>query len=183
MREELERQKEKTANEKMRYKELWSIYCARSTCDDALIASKEKEVEELQKRLAALVRHSPSIDRAGVSLRVEPGPAGPSPRVGLAVSGTPVSSARPPRKGKAPPIDTFSGDDSNFEDWLPALQRCATSNGWSDDETLLQLAGYLRARALEEWNLMDEKDKTDFGEAVSVFKRPFRYRNVVELLM
>ena len=54
-----------------------------------------------------------------------------------------------PRRGKAPPIDN---GESNFEDWLQALQR-------SEDETLLQLAGHLQGRALEEWNMMDEGER------------------------
>ena len=48
-----------------------------------------------------------------------------------------------PRRGKAPHIDTFGGETS-FEDWLPALERAALWNSWSDEETLLQLAGHLR---------------------------------------
>jgi len=35
------------------------------------------------------------------------------------------------RRGKAPPIDEFTGEDSQvtFDDWLPILERAATWNG------------------------------------------------------
>ncbi len=32
--------------------------------------------------------------------------------------------------------------------------------GWSEEELLLQLVGYLRGRALQEWVLLGEEDKT-----------------------
>ena len=85
------------------------------------------------------------------------------------VAGTPTAAGTSSRRGKAPPVDTFNGD-ANFEDWLPALQRSATWNAWTDDETLLQLAGHLRGRALEEWNLMDGSDRSDLKRATNVLK-------------
>ena len=75
-------------------------------------------------------------------------------------SSSAVSSAMPtlshgiamPRRGKAPPVDTYSGEEAEirFEDWLPTLNRVATWNHWSDEERLMQLAGYLRGRVLIE---------------------------------
>ena len=42
-----------------------------------------------------------------------------------------------PRRGKALPTDTFSGDgNANFEDWIPALERRALWNAWLEEETL-----------------------------------------------
>ena len=51
------------------------------------------------------------------------------------------------RRGKAPPVDSFSGEspDIPFEDWLPALQRAAEWNGWSKSETLIQLGALTRS--------------------------------------
>ena len=71
------------------------------------------------------------------------------------------------RRGKAPPVDSFTGESPNilFEDWLPALQRAADWNRWSDEETLIQLAGYLRGRALQEWNLLPSQDKSTLERA------------------
>ena len=52
------------------------------------------------------------------------------------------------RCGKAPPIslDEFTTEDSRITigDWIPILERAASWNGWTEDETLMQLAGHLR---------------------------------------
>ena len=53
-----------------------------------------------------------------------------------------------------------------FYNWYPMLQRAATWNGWSEQETLIQLAGHLRKRALLEWNLLEENEKTSLGSVV-----------------
>ena len=42
---------------------------------------------------------------------------------------------------------------------------------WSDEETLLQLAGHLRGRALEEWNLLEDCEKSSLEGAVSALKK------------
>ena len=75
----------------------------------------------------------------------------------------------PVRRGKAPPIDPFTGEspDVLLEDWYPALQRAAEWNNWSKGETLIQLAGYLRGRALQEWTLLSAQDKATLDLAVT----------------
>ena len=78
--EELARERENLANARAKYKELWSIYCARSARDDALIASKEKELEDLRNRLAEHEHHSTSTV---TPLPRELGHDSPSPRVDL----------------------------------------------------------------------------------------------------
>ena len=57
--------------------------------------------------------------------------------------------AATPRRGKALPVDAFTGEDAEirFEDWQLTLSRAATWNGWSDEEALIQLAGHLRRKA------------------------------------
>ena len=62
------------------------------------------------------------------------------------------------RKGKAPPVDAFTGESPNvlWEDWIPTLERAAIWNGWSEKEELLQLAGHLRGKAQQEWALIPE---------------------------
>ena len=59
-------------------------------------------------------------------------------------------------RGKAPPIDSFTGEDSEilFDDWSLTLERATNWNGWTEDERLMQLAGYLHGRALQEWDLI-----------------------------
>ena len=45
--------------------------------------------------------------------------------------------------------------------------RAATWNGWSEEEKLLQLAGYLRGKAQQEWNLMSTQDRSSFDQATA----------------
>ena len=75
-------------------------------------------------------------------------------------------------RGKAPPIDSFDGEslEVRFDDWLPMLQRAATWNGWGEEETLLQLAGHLRKRALLEWNLLGDSEKKTLNSAVEAMR-------------
>ena len=54
-----------------------------------------------------------------------------------------------------------------FEDWLPALIRAAEWNLWTPEESLLQLAGHLRGRALQEWSLLEDEKKRDWSQAVT----------------
>ena len=72
------------------------------------------------------------------------------------------------QREKAPPFDSFTAEDPEirFDDWLPTLERAAVWNGWSQEETLMQLAGYLRNRALQEWNLLNREDRGTCEEAV-----------------
>ncbi len=51
-----------------------------------------------------------------------------------------------------------------------SLERAATWNSWSDDDRLLQLAGHLRGRALQEWNLLDPADKCSYSSAVEALR-------------
>ena len=76
------------------------------------------------------------------------------------------------RRGKAPPVDSFTGEDPEIrlEDWLPALQRASEWNGWSNADQLLQLAGHLRGRALQEWNLLEKSDKSSYNKAIDALR-------------
>ena len=82
------------------------------------------------------------------------------------------TSTRPTRRGKAPPVDPFSGEDSEttLDDWLPSLQRAAEWNGWAEEEKLMQLAGYLCGRARQEWDLLLETEKESYSRAVQALQ-------------
>lgn len=73
------------------------------------------------------------------------------------------------RRGKAPPVDPFSSENPEvrLDDWL---DRAAEWNGWSDSEALMQLAGHLRGKALQEWNLLNSEQKTTYVGAISALR-------------
>ena len=56
-----------------------------------------------------------------------------------------VSAQQQSRRGKTLPIDCFTGCnlEITFDDWLPSLERVAKWNGWTNEDTLIQLAGHL----------------------------------------
>ena len=72
------------------------------------------------------------------------------------------------RRGKAPSVDAFAGADPEcrLDDWLPTLKRAADWNGWAPEDLLIQLAGHLKGRALQEWNLLSEDEKKTYEIAV-----------------
>ena len=74
-------------------------------------------------------------------------------------------ASRKTHLGKAPPVDSFTGENPEvrLDDWLPTLERASTWNEWTEDELLLQLAGHLRGRALQEWNLIDSGSKGTYS--------------------
>lgn len=80
--------------------------------------------------------------------------------------------SQPIRCGKAPPVDPFTEEtmETILDDWLPTLQRAATWNAWSEEEKLLQLAGHLRGRALQEWSLLGDGDKSSFEGAIEALQ-------------
>ena len=95
-----------------------------------------------------------------------------APEVPRAEAETISSRGKTSRRGKAPPVDPYTGEDPEirFEDWLPALNRAATWNEWSEGEKLIQLAGHLRGRALQEWNLLDGSECDTWKKATEAIK-------------
>ena len=77
------------------------------------------------------------------------------------------------KRGRAPPIDPYTGENPEirFDDWIPSLIRATKWNNWTKSEQLIQLAGHLRSRALQEWNLMEETDKSSWDTCMSYFER------------
>ena len=77
------------------------------------------------------------------------------------------------RRGKAPPVDPFTGESEEvlWEDCLPTLERAANWNSWGEEEKLLQLASYLKGKALQEGNLMNERDRSSFSMAATKLKQ------------
>ena len=76
------------------------------------------------------------------------------------------------RQGKAPPIEFFSGEDPAIllDDWLPSLERASSWNGWSAEDQLMQLSGYLRGRALQEWRLLPSSEQKSYSVAIEALR-------------
>lgn len=55
--------------------------------------------------------------------------------------------------------------DITWEDWLPLFECAAHWNSWTEEEKLLQMAGYFRKKALQEWNHLSNADKSSFASA------------------
>ena len=162
-RAESERAKSEAEGVKKRLKEVWRMNCDQLVAHDEELAAKDAEIAELSRKLSAALGTLPQSDLKdhcdasgeGCERKV---------RQALTMSG----GATGPRRGKAPPVDPFSGDDGAIlvDDWLPSLERAASWNAWTDEEKLLQLAGHLRGRALQEWNLIPVEEKSTFRDAV-----------------
>ena len=50
------------------------------------------------------------------------------------------------------------------------LERAATWNGWTPDETLMQLAGHLRGRASQKWQLLLPENRASYQVAVKALR-------------
>ena len=95
-----------------------------------------------------------------------------NPSVMREVSPAPLTEPLVYRQGKAPPIDSFTGEDNEvrFEDWIPTLERAVTWNNWTDEKTLIQLPRYLCGRALEEWNLLTYTERSTYQSAITALR-------------
>ena len=143
--------------EKTRAKEMWRANCEYLAEHDELIAAKDAEIESLKSQLLAMEQQTRESTPSEPDLpHVEPL--------------RPLTDRR--RRGKAPPVDSFTGEDMEIQldDWIPALKRASVWNGWSDEELLLQLMGHLRGRALQEWNLLDDTSKTTYSGAIEALR-------------
>jgi hypothetical protein len=159
--------REEVKSEKQRYRDMWRLNCQQLLELEEMISERDGEIEALRGcTLGPSGVHSPA--------RGPPVYGIPVPRTGAGALGASVTYPSPSlgelhalRRGKALPIDPFDGETGSiaFEDWLPTLQRAAAWNNWSDDDCLVQLAGHLRKRALEEWNLLTEDEKKTFTSA------------------
>ena len=75
-------------------------------------------------------------------------------------------------QGRTPPIEFFTGEDPSIllDDWLPCLERAATWNEWTVEDKLMQLPGYLKGRALQEWHLLPRSEQQSYPVAVQALR-------------
>ena len=152
-------------------KEIWSINCEYVAEHDQLMLDKEEEIVRLKARVRELQGDGSTSPGSSQSQEVLSDCSDAD-----SMQGSPqfreTAAMRPSPRGRAPPIDPFTGEDKNvrLEDWVPALERAAQWNGWTESEQLLQLAGHLRGKALQEWNLLQAEEKSSLGRAVKSLK-------------
>ena len=102
---------EKTENEvqgvKKRLKEVWRMNCDQTISYDEELTAKDAEIAELKVKLSAAPATHRRSDHGDLVAASSDG----LPRTASGAAGS--------RCGKAPPVDTFSGDDgvTRFDDW------------------------------------------------------------------
>ena len=140
-----------------RYKKLWSLNCAQLAEFDGTISAKNEEIEQLKSRL-----HSCSDESS--LLRGSP--------LRASLEGETEDILPAHRRGRAPPVEMFSGQDSEntLDDWLPALVRAPEWNEWTKPELLIQLAGHLKGHAHQEWSLLPETEKSEYEKGVRALR-------------
>ena len=164
LRAEVERLKTELEAQKSRVRELWKLNCEQLAEMDSSLLQKDEEIGSLKAKVARLRGSSP---RPSV-----PSSTSEDPEQGAEDEGVQRTDRTRVRRGKAPPIDTFTGEDaeSRLDDWLPTLQRVADWSGWTPDDLLIQLAGHLKGRALQEWNLLSPSEKKTYKQAIVTLK-------------
>ena len=139
-------------------KQVWRLNCTQSREQEELLAAKEDQIATLEAEVKMLKASCSESPRSGSRTSTPDGSRSgrSSPTVQEPIAAPP----RHVRRGKAPPVEPFTGENPaiKLHDWLPILKRASLWNGWSPDEQLLQLAGHLRGRALQEWDLLGEGD-------------------------
>ena len=170
--EEVTKLRERLTKESERVNEMWRMNCAQVSGFDEAITAKDADIEELRAKVLEIEGCEPEGP--------DPTSIPPVVHVPSSVHGE-TSSVRgeasssvstQTRRGKAPPLSTFSGEDLEclLDDWLPSIERASTWNAWSEEDRLLQLAGHSKGRALQEWNLLRPDQRTTFAQAAEMLR-------------
>jgi hypothetical protein len=192
--------KHQLTTEKEKARKSWKTNCEHLAEQDAIITAHEEEITALKAQIEELrLRGAGRHDEDG-SLPAEAnfprsegsGPPGESaahprhrsrerspssPPEPVAEGDLPRPSTLPldgqRRRGKAPPIEVFSGEDPAIllDDWLPSLERASQWNGWSAEDKLMQLPGYLCGRALQEWWLLSSSEQDSYSSAIEALRQ------------
>ena len=162
LQEEVRQLKQELEEQKVKTKNMWKLSCEQLAEMDDALAEKDDEISHLRVELDRLHRSSPGAESASSE------GSGQGRTEGRHTRTSHLSRSRV-RRGKAPPVDTFTGEDpeSRFDDWLPTLKRAADWNEWTADDLLIQLAGHLKGRALQEWNLLSHSERERYELATA----------------
>ena len=173
--EEVGRVRELLKRETERVGEMWRMNCAQVAGFDEAMTARDGEIETLKARISEL--ETPVTGRSAGPSAVHPAVSVvcPSePIAGSLAGSVPLVPQTPHsmRRGKAPPVNEFSGDEPEclLEDWLPSPERASLWNGWSEEEKMIQLVGHLKGRALQEWNLLCPDLRATFVQATEALR-------------
>ena len=158
--------------EKQKSKRFWREKCEQLLTYEENLEAKEVEIALLKARLmTATSNRSEYADRVILSPHRVEGNASRTIMTATSLDSSTVQISTT-RRGKAPPIEPFTGEgvDILFEEWLPSFERTATWNGWSEAEKLIQLAGHLRGKALQEWSLLGGADRAVYKNVTTALK-------------
>lgn len=160
LRTEVDGVRDKLQREKEYVREVWRASCTQLVGFDETITARDSEIARLKARITELEVGRPVSSTPTVL------PLEPASEPLAHFTHTPHVHTHT-RRGKAPPVNEFSGEDpeSLLEDWLPSLERASTWNAWSEEEKLIQFAGHLRGGALQEWNLLQPYQRSTFSKA------------------
>ena len=151
--------------EKGRVNEIWRVNCARVALFDETIADKDAQIERISARISELEARTGRVEPAAVA---DP-PLDSTPVSSMPVGRFRVTGSAPvaARRGKAPPVPVFSGEDPEIQmdDWLPSLERASVWNAWTAEEKAMQFVSYLSGRALQEFSLLRPDKKESFEAA------------------
>ncbi|XP_064384634.1 uncharacterized protein LOC135333581 [Halichondria panicea] len=160
--EEVSSMRIKLQSVNVRMKDLWKANCSLAREFEEVVQCKDDEIAELKRQLAStsivvptLRAMAPEFMHGTITVSDDVTIGGITP-VERTVGGA--------RRGRAPPVDPYSGEDEciRLDDWLSALTRTSTWNRWTEEDQLIQLAGHLRGRALQEWDLIPSEDKQTY---------------------
>ena len=153
------------AKEKQRVKRHWREKCEQLLAHEESLEEKEAEIALLKARILSLTSRTTEVQAIETPVTDDG-----VPQELTALSPREISrNVTTTRRGKAPPVEPYTGEDPNtlWEDWLPMFERAASWNGWTEQERLLQLAGHLRGKALQEWGLLNNDHKSTFARATT----------------
>ena len=68
-----------------------------------------------------------------------------------------------------------------LDNWVSTLKRAAAWNHWSTEDQFLQLVVHLRGRALQEWDLILDGEKSQFQPAIEALKERLE-RGTIQLV-
>ena len=149
--------------ERLKVELLWKLNCYQLAEMDSSLLQKEEEIGSLRAEVAQLHGTSP-VSRM---------PLEDTESVVEEYGTTCRDQLHGMHRGKAPPpVETFSGEDAEnrFDDWLPTLRRTADWNGWTTEGMLIQLAGHMKGRALQEWKSIPTTEKNSYNWAVATLR-------------